>query len=315
MSVSCTANIKAIFRPGLTRKVGPKLLMKSIQIGNQVFHWGKRTYVMGVVNVTPDSFSGDGVATASNADEWISDAVDRALLMEDEGADLIDIGGESTRPPSIYSGAKPVDSQEECKRVLPVIAALKARLGVPISIDTRKAAVARAAIAEGASMINDVSMLGDPEMAGTAAQSAPSLVISHIRAKAEYVDPVADVASDLESAVSLAKKAGVALDRIVIDPGIGFAKTAPHSLAILRGLRAIKEHLGLPMLVGTSRKSFIGAVLDLPVEKRIEGTAATMALAVASGADIVRVHDVKEMKRIVQMTDAVVRGWEPDATP
>lgn len=280
---------------------------------DQIFRWGERTYVMGVVNVTPDSFSGDGTIEAGQAaDNGVQTAVDQALRMEDEGADVIDIGGESTRPPSIYKDAGPVDAQEECSRVLPVVKALHGRLAIPISIDTRKAEVALAAVNSGAAIINDVSMLGDPEMADAAAGTAATLVISHIRPKAEYRDPVGDVANDLEAAISRAEDAGVSLSRIVVDPGIGFAKKATHSLAVLRGLRAIKEHLALPMLVGTSRKSFIGAVLDLPVSERFEGTMATMALAVASGADMVRVHDVKEMARVVRMADAVVRGWEPD---
>ncbi len=287
-----------------------------MNIGKKTFRWGERTYVMGVVNVTPDSFSGDGTIPSTNAgstgDHWLNSAVEQALRMEDDGADVIDIGGESTRPPAVYEGAHSVDAAQECGRVLPVIDALQGRLSVPISIDTRKAEVASAAVNSGAKMINDVSMLGDPEMASTAAQSEVPLVISHIRVKARYRDPVADVGSDLGSAVSRAELAGVPRDRIVIDPGIGFGKTASHSLAVLRGLRSIKEHLALPMLVGTSRKSFIGAVLDLPVEERLEGTAATMALAIASGTDMVRVHDVKEMTRVVRMADAVVRGWEPD---
>lgn len=283
-----------------------------MKIGEKNFNWGERTYVMGVVNVTPDSFSGDGTIGAGHSQErWVQAAADQALRMEDEGADVIDIGGESTRPPSIYRDAKPVTAEDECARVLPVIEALKARTGCPISIDTRKAEVASAAMKAGASIINDVSMLGDSGMASVAANANATIVISHIRPKAEYRDPVGDVTADLESAVRTAETAGVERSRIIIDPGIGFVKTPAHSLSVLRGLRAIKEHLALPMLVGTSRKSFIGAVLDLPVDQRFEGTAATMALAVASGADMVRVHDVKEMSRVVRMTDAVVRGWKP----
>lgn len=284
--------------------------------GKTEFRWGERTYVMGVVNVTPDSFSGDGTLRSDGASGGTATkAVEQALRMEDEGADIIDVGGESTRPPAMYHGAEPVDADEECRRVLPVIEQLKDRISVPISIDTRKASVAKAALDAGAVMINDVSMLGDPDMSSTAAESGAALVISHTRPKAEYTDPVGDVAADLQNAVAKAENAGVARDRIIVDPGIGFGKKAVHSLAVLRGLRAIKEQIELPVLVGTSRKSFIGAVLDLPVEERLEGTAATMALAVASGADIVRVHDVKAMSRIVRMSDAVVRGWEPDSMP
>ncbi len=286
-----------------------------MKIGNTDFHWGRRTYVMGVVNVTPDSFSGDGTITNGESERrWVQAAMDQALRMEDEGADVIDIGGESTRPPAVYKDARPVDAEAECVRVLPVIEALQRRLSAAISIDTRKAAVALSATQAGASMINDVSMLGDPDMPATAAPAGAALVISHTGPKAEYSDPVADVATDLANAVDKAEAAGVRRDRILVDPGIGFGKKAVHSLAVLRGLRAIKEHMSLPMLVGTSRKSFIGAVLDLPVGDRIEGTAATMALAVASGADMVRVHDVKQMARVVKMTDAVVRGWQPEST-
>ncbi|MDA0232164.1 MAG: dihydropteroate synthase, partial [Chloroflexi bacterium] len=282
-----------------------------MKIGATEFSWGKRTYVMGVVNVTPDSFSGDGtLRDAGSSDRWVQAAVEQALRMEDDGADVIDVGGESTRPPSMYAGAEPVDADAECSRVLPVIEALKERLSVPISIDTRKAAVARAAVSAGVALINDISMLGDAEMAATAAWADVPIVISHIRAKARYTDPAREVAEDLEVAIAHAVAAGVSRDRVIADPGIGFGKTARHSLAVLRGLSSIKKRLGVPMLVGTSRKSFIGAVLNLPVDERLEGTAATMALAVAAGANMVRVHDVKEMARVVKMADAVVRGWE-----
>ncbi|MDA1296720.1 MAG: dihydropteroate synthase [Chloroflexi bacterium] len=283
-----------------------------MKIGATEFSWGKRTYVMGVVNVTPDSFSGDGtLRDAGSSDRWVQAAVEQALRMEDDGADVIDVGGESTRPPSMYTGAVPVNADEECGRVLPVIEALRNRLGAPISIDTRKAEVARAAVNAGAAMINDVSMLGDPEMAATAASAGVPVVISHIRPKAIYSNPVLDVATDLEDAIKRAAAAGVSRELIIADPGIGFGKTALHSLAVLRGLSDIKQRLHCPLLVGTSRKSFIGAVLGLPARERLEGTAATMALAVAAGADMVRVHDVKEMARVVRMADAVVRGWEP----
>ena len=275
-------------------------------IGDRNFNFGERTFVMGVVNVTPDSFSGDG---AMSDDDWTKRAVEQALRMEDEGADVIDVGGESTRPPAHYKGAEPVDAEAECRRVLPVIEALRGRLSAPLSIDTRKAEVAKAAATAGAALLNDVSMLGDPEMAGVAASTGLPIVISHIRPKAVYDDPVTDVAHDLSEAIDKAEAAGVDREMIIADPGIGFGKKAEHSLAVLRGLRDIKSRLNLPLLVGTSRKSFIGAVLDLPVEDRLEGTAATVAMSIANGADIVRVHDVKEMARVARMTDAIVRGW------
>lgn len=277
-----------------------------MRIGEKEFIWGERTYVMGVVNVTTDSFSGDG---ALSGEDWIQRAVDQALRMEDQGAHLIDVGGESTRPPAHYKGAEPISAEDELSRVLPVIESLSGRLSAPISIDTRKAKVARAAVARGAALLNDVSMLADPMMATVAAETGTPLVISHIRPKAEYANPVADVGSDLEVAVEKAVSDGVARDKIIADPGIGFGKKAEHSLAVLRGMSEIKTRIELPVLVGASRKSFIGAVLDLPVEDRIEGTAAMVTVSIMNGADIVRVHDVPQMSRVARMTDAIVRGW------
>jgi dihydropteroate synthase len=200
--------------------------------------------------------------------------------------------------------------EEELERLLPVISALKGRLSAPISVDTRKAEVARAAAREGAALVNDVSMLGDTGMACAVAETGLPIVISHTRAKAQYADVMADIVADLSGAVSRAEQGGVARDRTIVDPGIGFAKTAAHSLEALRRLSELRA-LGLPVLVGTSRKSFIGEVLDLPVSDRAAGTAATVALAIANGADIVRVHDVRSMARVARMSDAVVRGWQP----
>jgi dihydropteroate synthase len=286
-----------------------------MKIGNTEFHWGSKTFVMGVVNVTPDSFSGDGIIDSrATSARWVESAVKQALQMQADGADLIDVGGESTRPPSVYRGAAPIEAEQECQRVVPVIKALVRELDVPISIDTRKAVVAGAAVAAGAVLVNDVSMLGDPEMAATVASLKIPIVISHIRPRAIYDDPVHDVCEDLQRTVDRAQHASIPRESIIVDPGIGFAKTAAHSLAVLRGLASLKQRLDLPLLVGTSRKSFIGAVLGTDVDDRVEGTAATMALAVASGADIVRVHDVKFMTRIVRMADAVVRGWDADGT-
>jgi dihydropteroate synthase len=277
-------------------------------IGGRTFAWGSRTFIMAALNVTPDSFSGDGVMASHGASDWVQLAVDLALRAEDQGADIIDIGGESTRPASVYPGARPVPADEEAARVLPVITALRGRLSAPISIDTRKASIAAAALKAGAAMINDVSMLGDPAMAGVAAAGQAPIVISHIRPKAEYASVVVDVTGDLSAAVGQAVAAGVLRGSIIIDPGIGFAKKAEHSLELLRGLSGLRA-LGSPILVGTSRKSFIGAVLDLDVSERLEGTAATVALAIAGGADIVRVHDVLPMVRVARMADAIVRGW------
>ncbi len=265
---------------------------------------------MGILNVTPDSFSGDG--TMQNGMDWIASSVDTALRMEDNGADIIDIGGESTRPVSVYPDARPVLADEELERVLPVIAALRQRSDIPISIDTRKSEVADVALSEGASMANDVSMLSDPDMAKRVAKHDVPLVISHIREKAQYQNVVADISAELGDAVSSGLGDGVSESRIIVDPGIGFAKNASHSLEALRHLDSIKTNLGnLPILIGASRKSFIGAILDAEPYDRVEGNAASTALAIASGVDIVRVHEVREMARVAKVADAIVRGWEP----
>ena len=304
--------MQGFFFPKLTRvrpfpqSIPMTLATKTMQIGNRQFEWGSRTYVMGVLNVTPDSFSGDGLLPSDNGGGWVERCVDQALEMETAGADIIDVGGESTRPPARYKGAKPVDETEELRRVMPVLDALCARLSIPISIDTRKSGVARAAINAGAAMINDVSMLADPDIARTAAELQVPLAIGHIRPRAEYGDPTSEVVADLKAAVERAVEAGVSRDKLLVDPGIGFGKRAPHSLDVMNRLRELRG-LGLPVVIGTSRKSFIGEVLDLPVEDRLEGTAATVALSVAFGADMVRVHDVPEMVRVAKMADAVVR--------
>lgn len=279
----------------------------ALRIGGRDFQWGTRTYIMGVVNATPDSFSGDGVLPAAGD---IQRAVDQALRMEDEGAGIIDIGGESTRPASVYPDAKPVISDDEIARVVPVIQALVDRLDVPISIDTRKASVATAAIEAGAVLANDVSMLGDPEMPRVIAARGVPIVVSHIRQGGHAGDVLADVLSDLGGAVDKLVGAGVVRANIIADPGIGFAKTAAQSVALMRNIPRLRSKLALPLLIGTSRKSFIGAVTGDPVESRLLGTAATVALAIQGGADIVRVHDVKAMASAVKMSDAIVRGWD-----
>ena len=272
-------------------------------IGERCFCWGERTYVMGVLNVTPDSFSGDGLATNLDA------AVKQALRFQGEGADIIDIGGESTRPPSLYSGARPVLANEELSRVIPVIEALSGVLDIPISVDTYKAEVARLALQAGASMVNDIwGFRRDPDMAGVAADAGAPVVLMHNQAHTRYEDLVPDIVAELGKMVESAVATGVARRNIIVDPGMGFGKTAEQNLEILRNLDEFRA-LGVPILVGMSRKSTIGYVLGLPVEERIEGTAATVALSVANGADIVRVHDVKEMVRVARMSDAVVRGW------
>lgn len=277
----------------------------SLVIGESEFVWGKRTFVMGIVNATPDSFSGDGILPSTGD---VQTAVDQALRMEDEGADIIDVGGESTRPASVYPDAKPVDSDDEVRRVVPVIDALSGRLGVPISIDTRKASVVAAAVDVGAVLANDVSLLGDPEMAGAIASANVPVIISHIRQGGHKGSVIDDVVSDIERAIEELIAVRVGRSKIIIDPGIGFAKTADQSLELMRNIDRLRGDLNLPVLVGSSRKSFIGSVTGEPVDDRIFGTAATVALAIQGGADIVRVHDVKEMVSVVKMSDALVRG-------
>jgi dihydropteroate synthase len=284
-------------------------VVQSMRIGGCEFRWGERTYVMGVLNVTDDSFSGDGLAGEPDL------AVARALAFQDAGADLIDIGAESTRPQgAVYGdGAAPVSVEEELRRVIPLILRLKERLRIPISIDTYKAEVARQAIDAGAGLINDVwALKRDPDLAGVAAESGVPIILMHNQRGVHYRDLLPDVADDLRRSMEQAETAGVPREQILVDPGIGFGKTPAHNLELLRRLAEFKAALGRPLVVGTSRKSTIGVVLGgLPPEERMEGTAATVALAIAQGADMVRVHDVKEMVRVSRMSDAIVRGWSP----
>ncbi|MBI4225260.1 MAG: dihydropteroate synthase [Candidatus Sungbacteria bacterium] len=281
-----------------------------MKIGNKEFQWGERTYVMGVINMTPDSFSGDGLA------QNIEAAVDLALAMQQDGADIIDVGGESTRPAgAVYGkGAESVSAEEELRRVLPVIRRLKEVLTIPVSIDTYKAEVARKAVAEGASLINDVwGLKRDPELAKVAVETGVALVVMHNQEGYAYGDLISEVLQGLRHSVEIALAAGVPEDHIIVDPGIGFGKTAEHNLEILRRLEYVKKELNRPLLLGASRKSFIGTVLGgLPPDERVEGTAATLAIAIAKGADMVRVHDVKQMARVCRMSDAIVRGWIAD---
>ena len=262
---------------------------------------------MGVLNVTPDSFSGDGTGRD------LQRAVDQALRFEDEGADIIDVGGESSRPASFYNDATPVPVDEEFTRVIPVIEALVKRLSIPISVDTQKSAVLRCSVEAGAVMANDVSMFGtDPGMPATIAELGVPVVINHTRATKTYLTGVAnEVVADLLQAARSAEEAGIPASNIILDPGIGFGKTPEQSIDMQRDLSLLVEQ-GYPVLIGTSRKSSIGQVLGgLPPDQRVEGTAATVALAIERGADIVRVHDVKEMVRVSRMSDAIVRGWGP----
>ena len=266
--------------------------------GGRQLRWGRRTYIMGILNVTSDSFSGDGLAGD------LEGAVARAKEMSAQGADIIDLGGESTRP-----GSTPVGVDEELGRVIPVLRRLVESIPLPISVDTYKSEVALAALAAGASMINDVwGLKRDPRLAELAAERGVPIVVMHNQEGTSYRDLVGDTLESLRWSVETAQRAGVPQDSIIIDPGIGFGKTAEQSLELLRRLEELQV-LGQPVLVGTSRKSNIGLVLDLPLEQRVEGTAATVAVAIARGADMVRVHDVKEMARVARMSDAIVRGW------
>ena len=254
--------------------------------------------------MTPDSFSGDGVG----AD--VDRALRQALAFEQQGADIVDVGGESTRPRSIYAGSEPVTEQEELARVIPVIEALAPALSIPISIDTYKARVADRALAAGATMVNDTwGFRRDADMAGVVAQAGVPVVLMHNQDHTRYADLVPDVIAGLVSLANDAVASGIEEGKIILDPGMGFGKTALHNLEIIRRLDEFSA-LGKPLLVGMSRKSTIGRVLDLPVDDRVEGTAATVALSIGGGADIVRVHDVREMVRVARMSDAIVRGWE-----
>ena len=277
-----------------------------IRIGSGEFRWGEKTYLMGIINATPDSFSGDGLAYNIDA------AVDEAVAMQEAGADIIDVGGESTRPSgAVYGeGAKPVSTEEELNRVLPVIHRMRNILKIPISIDTYKSETARAAVAAGASLINDVwGLLRDHKLAKVAAEMGVPLVLTHNQEGYEYDNLMAELVAGIRHSMETALRAGVPHEHIIVDPGIGFGKKAEHNLEILRRLDEFRATLGRPVLVGTSRKAFIGKILGgLPPNERIEGTAATVAVAIARGADIVRVHDVKQIARVCRMADAIIRN-------
>jgi dihydropteroate synthase len=262
-------------------------------IGGRRFDWGSRTYVMGIINVTPDSFSGDG----TGGDE--GRAVSQGVRMVSEGADMLDVGGESTRP-----GHQPITAVEEISRTKDVVARLVRETDVPVSIDTYKLEVAEAAIAAGATILNDVwGLTRSPALAHLASTRNCALVLMHNQDGTDYSGDVMDeIKRFLRVAVGRAIDAGVPREKVLIDPGIGFGKTAEHNWIVMRRLAELRE-LGQPVLIGTSRKSFIGKALDLPVNERLEGTAATVTAAVLRGADVVRVHDVREMARVAQIAD------------
>lgn len=295
----------------------------SLSIGKFEFHWGSRTYVMGILNVTPDSFSGDGLLPPSpvigrgTGGEGL--ALDQARRFLAAGCDILDVGGESTRP-----GSQPVDAASEKQRVIPVIESLAREFSdALISIDTYKAEVAEAALQAGARLVNDVwGLRGDPDLAAVAARHNAPVILMHNRSNpvsvevkerlgnayigSEYKDLIEDVKHELMDSVEIARRAGIPDERIILDPGIGFGKTVGHNLELIRRLDEIRA-LGFPVLLGPSRKSFIGYTLDLPPDQRLEGTAAAVAVGITRGADIVRVHDVEPLSRVVKMTDAIIR--------
>jgi len=280
------------------------------------FQWGKRTYVMGILNATPDSFSGDGVL---KSDDAAITAVAQAKQFAADGADIIDIGGESTRP-----GSAPISAAEEMRRILPIIRMVQQETDLLISVDTYRAEVAEAALDAGADWVNDVwGLRMDSRMAAVVAKNNCPVVIMHNRSRPKdvaqtaqlggryvgvaYDDLFADIIRELQESINVALAAGVAPENIIIDPGIGFGKTVEQNLALVNGLDRFKT-LGYPILLGPSRKSFIGYTLDLPPAERQEGTAATIAIGIDRGADIIRVHDVRAMTRVAKMTDALVRS-------
>lgn len=260
-----------------------------------------RVLLMGVLNITPDSFSDGGEFLG------LEDAVRRAEEMLEEGADILDIGGESSRP-----GAEGVSVEEECRRVLPIVERIASRIKIPVSIDTTKAALARRALDAGAGMINDISALRfDPEMASVVARSGASVVLMHMQGnprdmqtRPSYGNVVREVAEFLGERVEFAEKKGISSERIILDPGIGFGKTPAHNLEILANLEVFGK-LGYPVMVGPSRKSFIGKILDLPVKERLEGTAAAVAASVLGGASLIRVHDVRAMGRVIRVSEEI----------
>jgi dihydropteroate synthase len=275
--------------------------------------WGTKTYVMGIINVTPDSFSGDGLATGGRDLAAVIDAaVAQGRAFVDAGAELLDVGAESTRPRAAYGDHPDVDARTEAAVAVPVVRALSEALGdrATVSIDTSKGSVARACLAAGAEMVNDVwAARRDPDTADAAAAAGAHLVVMHNQEGTDYPRGLfATVVHWLRESVDMAEARGVSRDRIIVDPGIGFGKGTRENLEVLHRLAELKAELGLPLLIGTSRKRFLGELLDgAAPDDRIEGTAATVALAIAAGADIVRVHDVDAMARVRTIADAVVR--------
>ena len=275
--------------------------LRALTVRGRTFVWGERTYVMGIVNATPDSFSGDGLPDAR-------DAIDRAVDVLALGADLVDIGAESTRP-----GYRPISAAEECRRLLPVIAGLRARMpSAVVSVDTFKPDVFMAACDAGADALNSIWGLDDALVAVAAERCVPVVIMHNKRVAVYERDVVDEVLAYLEAQAVRAVARGIAPERVIVDPGIGFGKTPEHNLAVLGALDRLVA-LGFPTLLGTSRKSTIGKLTGRGVQQRAFGTAATVALAVAAKIDIVRVHDVAEMRDVAAVADAIVRGWRPAA--
>jgi len=291
---------------------------ETLTIHNRLFTWGARTYLMGVLNITADSFSGDGLLASAGQDSPLDAAVTQTRSFLAAGADILDVGGESTRP-----GAQPISAEEEMRRVLPVVEALSAEPDAIISIDTYRAEVADAALRAGAHIVNDVwGLRADPDLAEVVARHHVPVILMHNRSSwahaeikdrlggryigMDYVDLIADIQHELLESVALAHAAGVPDEHIILDPGIGFGKTVEQNLELIDRLGEIRA-LGYPVLLGPSRKSFIGYTLDLPPDQRVEGTAAAVAIGIARRADIVRVHDVEYMARVMRMSDALTR--------
>ncbi len=290
-------------------------ISQTLTIRDVTFHWGQRTYIMGILNITPDSFSGDGLMQEADR---VAAALARGRQMLAEGADILDVGGESTRP-----GSQPTPAEEELHRVIPVVRALRAETDAVISIDTSKAVVAEAALAAGADIVNDVWGLRlDPDMARVVADAGAPVILMHNRSnpKQATIDPelggryvgvaydnlIEDVKRELGICLEIAHRAGILDDRIILDPGLGFGKTVEQNLELIDRLDEIRA-MGYPLLLGASRKSFIGYTLNLPPDQRAEGTAAITAIGIDRGADIMRVHDVRINARVARMTDAIVR--------
>jgi dihydropteroate synthase len=264
-----------------------------LKTGARNLHINERTHIMGILNVTPDSFSDGGFYQQRDK------AVDRAAVMIAEGVDILDVGGESTRP-----GATHISAEQELARVVPIIEAISERFEIPISIDTYKAQVAEEALKSGAHIINDVwGGKADPEMAQVAARYQVPIILMHNRPNKDYRQLMPDILSDLQESISLCEQAGVAKDHIILDPGIGFAKTYEHNIECMRQLNQLVS-LGYPVVLGTSRKSFIGLTLDLPADQRVEGTIATTCYGIMQGCQLIRVHDVQANKRAAKMIDA-----------